>query len=45
MNTTQSESEIQQLRQELDALKKEFQELSRFLRVDPPEAEGQPPTL
>ena len=46
MNTTPAEtSEIQQLRQELDALKKEFQDLRRFLRVDPPAAEGQPPTL
>ena len=45
MNTTHPESEIQQLRQELDALKNEFQELRQFLRVDPPAEAGRPPTL
>lgn len=46
MTTTQSDSnEITQLRQELDALRKEFQELRRFLRVDPPEEEGKSATL
>ncbi|HEY5043885.1 MAG TPA: hypothetical protein VIK53_18080 [Verrucomicrobiae bacterium] len=46
MTTTQTDpNEITQLRQELDALRKEFQELRRFLRVDPPEEEGKPATL
>lgn len=38
-------NEISQLRQELAALRKEFQELRRFLRVDPPDEEGGPATL
>ncbi len=37
--------DISQLRQELAALRKEFQELSRFLRVEQPEEAGEVATL